>query len=145
MATAARNDLLYTAFNFNVEIDGVVVGGFSEVPDLQTEPAPIEYRTGAEDITVRKIPGLREYPNIVLKRGYTTSCELWEWRKTAINGRTDRRSGYITLLYEARQKAMEWKFWEGWPSKWDGPALNAKNNEVRIETLEIAHEGLKLA
>jgi phage tail-like protein len=144
MATAARNDP-FSAFNFIVEIDGVVVGGFSECSGLQTETPPIEYRTGSEDITVRKLPGLRKYPNIVLKRGFTNSRELWEWRKKAVNGRTDRRSGSITLLDEARQKALEWKFREGWPSKWDGPTLNAKNNEVSIETLEIAHEGLELA
>jgi phage tail-like protein len=144
MATAARNDPI-SAFNFIIEIDGVVVGGFAECSGLQTETPPIEYRTGAEDITVRKLPGLRKYPNIVLKRGYTNSRELWEWRKKVINGRTDRRSGSITLLDEARQKALEWKFREAWPTKWDGPTLNAKNNEVSIETLEIAHEGLELA
>lgn len=144
MATSDRHDP-YTAFNFIVEIDGVTVGGFSECTGLQTETPPIEYRHGAEDITVRKLPGLRKYPNIVLKRGFTTGKELWEWRKKVINGKTERRSGSITLLDEARQKALEWKFREGWPSKWDGPTLNAKNNEVAIETLEICHEGLELA
>lgn len=144
MATAARNDP-YTAFNFIVEIDGIVVGGFAECSGLQTETPPIDYRNGNEDITVRKIPGLRKYPNIVLKRGYTAGRELWEWRKKVINGQTDRRSGSITLLDEARKKALEWKFREGWPTKWDGPALNAKNNEISIETLEIVHEGLELA
>ena len=43
------------------------------------------------------------------------------------------------------QAALEWKFREGWPCKWEGPTLNAKNNEVAIETLEICHEGLELA
>jgi len=144
MATNDRKDP-YTAFNFIIEIDGVVVGGFSECSGLQTETPPIEYRTGAEDITVRKLPGLRKYPNIVLKRGYTASKELWEWRKKVINGKTERRSGSITLLDEARVKALEWKWREGWPTKWDAPMLNAKNNEVAIETLEICHEGLELA
>jgi phage tail-like protein len=143
MATADRNDP-YSAFNFKIEIDGVTVAGFSECTGLTTESDHIEYRTGAEDITVRKLPGLRKYPNIVLKRGFTTSHELWDWRKKVIDGKTDRRSGSITLLDEARQKALEWKFTAGWPSKWEGPTLNAKNNEVAIETLEIIHEGLVL-
>jgi phage tail-like protein len=39
---------------------------------------------------------------------------------------------------------LRWNFVRGWPAKWEGPALNAKANEVAIETLEIAHEGLEL-
>jgi phage tail-like protein len=142
--TGSRNDP-YTAFNFLVEIDGVTVGGFSECSGLTTETDPIEYREGKEDITVRKLPGLRKYPNIVLSRGFTQSKDLWEWRKLVINGRTDRRSGSITLLNEAREPALEWKFREGWPCKWEGPSLNGKNNEVAIEKLEICHEGVELA
>ena len=143
-ATAARHDP-YSAFNFRIEIDGITVAGFSECSGLTTETDHIEYRTGDEDITVTKLPGLRKYPNIVLKRGYTSAKELWEWRKNVIIGKTDRRSGSITLLDEGRKPALEWKFTAGWPCKWEGPTLNAKNNEVAIETLEICHEGLELS
>ena len=102
MATADRADP-YSAFNFRVDIDGITVAGFSECSGLTTETDHIEYRIGTEDITVRKLPGLRKYPNIVLKRGYTTAAELWEWRKKVINGQTDRRSGSIMLLDESRK------------------------------------------
>lgn len=141
MATADRNDP-YSAFNFKVEIDGVTVAGFSECSGLTTETDHIEYRTGPEDITVRKLPGLRKYTPIVLKRGYTSATELWEWRKKVTIGQTARCSGSITLLDENRKPALKWNFTAGWPSKWEGPTLNAKNNEVAIETLEIQHEGL---
>jgi phage tail-like protein len=141
--TGDRNDP-YAAFNFIVEVDGVIVGGFAECGGLTTETDVIEYRNGDEDITVRKLPGKAKYTNVTLKRGYTDSRELWEWRKQVIGGRTQRKSGTIQLLNEARQPALKWNFREGWPSKWEGPALNAKNNEVAIESLEIAHEGLEL-
>jgi phage tail-like protein len=144
VATGDRNDP-YSAFNFIVEIDGVVVGGFAECGGLVTETDVIEYREGNEDITKRKLPGQDKYNNITLKRGYTASRVLWEWRKLTITGHTQRKSGTIQLLDEARQPALKWNFREGWPSKWEGPALNAKNNEVAIESLEIAHEGLELA
>jgi phage tail-like protein len=142
--TGDRNDP-YSAFNFLVEIDGVTVAGFAEVGGLTTETDIVEYRNGDEDITVRKLPGKAKYTQISCKRGYTKSRELWEWRRLAITGRTERKSGTIQLLDEARQPALKWNFREAWPSKWEGPALNAKNNEVAIETLEIAHEGLELA
>jgi phage tail-like protein len=81
----------------------------------------------------------------VLKRGWTKDKGLWEWRKKVIDGKTERKSGTICLLDEARQPALRWNFREGWPSKWEGPALNGKTSEVAIETLEICHEGLEMA
>lgn len=143
MPTGQRNDP-YAAFNFLVEVDGVIAAGFSEVSGLDTETDVIEYRNGDETQTVRKLPGLRKFPNIVLKRGFTDNKLLWEWRKRVMDGRTQRQSGSVVLLNEAREEALRWNFRDGWPSKLQGPSLNAKQNEVAIETLEIAHEGLEL-
>jgi phage tail-like protein len=142
-ATGSRNDP-FAAFNFVIKIDGVTQAGFSECSGLSTESDVIEYRTGAEAATVRKIPGLDKYANIVLKRGYTNSKELWQWRKQTIDGKTQRRSGSIVLQDESRKTALTWNFTQAWPRKWDGPTFNAKTNEVSIEVLEIAHEGLTL-
>jgi|SRR5450631_3017804 phage tail-like protein len=145
MADGSRTDP-YGQFNFLIEIDGITVGGFSEASGLSTDTNIIEYREGSENQgTVRKLPGLMKYSNIVLKRGWTQDQNLWNWRKKVIDGATQRTSGTIILLDEARQPALRWNFREGWPSKWDGPQLNGKTSEVAIETLEIAHEGLELA
>jgi phage tail-like protein len=139
-----RNDPL-GQFNFLIEIDGVVKGGFSEASGLTTDTNVVEYREGQEQsLTTRKLPGLMKYNNIVLKRGWTRDRSLWEWRRKVIEGKTQRAGGAIVLLDEARNEALRWNFTEGWPSKWEGPALNAKTSEVAIETLEIAHEGLTL-
>lgn len=145
MPDGKRNDP-YGQFNFLIEIDGVVKGGFSEASGLSTDTNMIEYREGAEQQgTTRKLPGLMKYNNIVLKRGWTKDKSLWTWRKKVIDGKTQRNSGSIVLLDEARNEALRWNFREGWPSKWEGPALNAKTSEVAVETLEICHEGLELA
>lgn len=144
MADGKRNDPI-GQFNFLIEIDGVVKGGFSEVSGLTTDTNIIEYREGQEQQeTTRKLPGLMKYNNIVLKRGWTKDRSLWEWRRKVIEGKTERASGAIVLLDEGRNEALRWNFREGWPSKWEGPMLNAKTSEVAIETLEIAHEGLVL-
>lgn len=134
----------YSQYNFLVEIDGVSAAGFTEVGGLTTEQDIIEYREGADTATVRKLPGLRKYSNITLKRGFTQNKELWEWRKTTIDGATERRAGSIILLDEGRKEALRWNFSEGWISKWEGPALNPTANEASIESLEIAIEGLEL-
>jgi phage tail-like protein len=145
MADGKRNDP-YGQFNFIIEIDGVVKGGFSEASGLTTDTNIIEYREGNESHgTTRKLPGLMKYNNIVLKRGWTKDRSLWDWRKRVIDGKTQRTSGAIVLLDEARNAALRWEFREGWPSKWEGPALNGKTSEVAVEMLEIAHEGLVLA
>jgi phage tail-like protein len=144
MPDGKRNDP-YGQFNFLIEIDGVVKGGFSEASGLTTDTNIIEYREGAESHgTTRKLPGLMKYNNVVLKRGWTKDRSLWEWRKKVIDGKTQRTGGSIVLLDEARNPALRWNFREGWPTKWEGPTLNAKTSEAAIETLEIAHEGLEL-
>lgn len=141
--TGSRHDPL-TSFNFIIQVEGMRAG-FSEVGGLASETDIIEYREGNEDITVRKIPGKRKYTNISLKRGYTPDGhDLWAWRKTVMDGKTERKGGTITLLNEAREPALTWAFSEGWPSKWAGPAMNAKNNEIAIEEFEICVEDLTL-
>jgi phage tail-like protein len=135
----------YTRFNFRVQLDGVDSGAFSEVSGLDSVTEVIEYRTGDSKTTSSvKLPGLTKYPNIVLKRGITRDLSLWQWRKTVVDGNTDRRNGAIILLDEARNEVLRWTFRNGWPVKWEGPDLDASSSEVAIETIEIAHEGLEL-
>ena len=143
MATGDRIDP-YAGYNFLIEIDGVAAGAFSECSGLSTDTDAIEYRAGSDENTVRKMPGLKKFSNITFKRGMTQNMELWDWRKTVLDGFTERKGGIITLLNEAREPAIQWSFKEGWPTKWEGPSMNATGNEVALETLEIAHEGLEI-
>lgn len=143
-AAPQQRDDPYKAFSFVVEIDGIERAAFSEVSGLESETAVVEYRVGSELNTVRKLPGLTKYANIVLRRGVTKDDELWNWRKAVVDGNVDRRNGSIVLLDDARNEVVRWSFRNGWPCKWEGPALNARANEVAIETLEIAHESLEL-
>ena len=144
MAAAKRVDP-FRNFNFLVEIDGVTVAGFSECSGLGAETDVIEYRDGSDKQGIRKLPGLQRYPSIVLKRGITGDKSFWQWWKSARDGQVDRRNGSIVLLDADRTEVARWNFLNGWPRKWEGPALNAKGNLVAIETVEIVHEGLEWA
>jgi phage tail-like protein len=139
---AQRNDP-YKAFNFLVEIDGLPMASFSEATGLESETAVIEYRTGDEYLT-RKLPGLTRFANIVLRRGITQDRGLWDWRQSIVDGNLDRRNGMIKVLDDQRNEVLRWNFRNGWICKWEGSAFDAKSNEVAIETIEIAHEGLEL-
>jgi phage tail-like protein len=140
----------YSALNFQVVIAGVfddgqaIRGSFAEVSGLDVAISPIEYRNGSEDITVRKIPGLKKFSNITFKRGVMGDLAFWTWIKSVLDGQVQRADGAITLLDESRQPVMRWTFRRAWPCRWTGPTLNAKNNEIAIETLEICHEGLEI-
>lgn len=143
--TGKREDP-YPSFNFLMEIDNVSIAGFSEVSGLSQDGDVIEYREGSDiPLTVRKLTGLRKFANLSLKRGYTTNGDLWNWRRNILDGRKDRRNGSIVLLDEERNRVMEWRFENGWISKYEGPALNAKGTDAAIETIEICHEGLRIA
>jgi len=142
--TGQRNDP-YQQFNFVVEIDGVPRAGFMECSGMTTDTDAIDYREGTDiTLNVRKLAGLRKYTNIVLKRGYTSDEDLWNWRKKIINGQMDRRSADVVLLDEARNEVLRWRIREVWISKWDSGPFNAKTNDVAIETIELIHEGLEL-
>ncbi len=135
----------YSVFNFRVEIDGIVAGFFTQVSGLDSETEAIEYRAGDMKMNSSvKLPGLTKYPNIVLKRGLTKDLSLWQWRKAIVNGQIDRRNGAIILMDESRADVLRWYFRNAWPAKWEGPDLDAAANEVAIETIELAHEGLEL-
>lgn len=143
MPSGYRDDP-FTGHNFLVEIDGVTKAGFLECSGLKAEVAVIEYRNGSEDITPRKLPGLKKFGNIVLKRGFTKDDSLWKWVKQVLDGKAERHAGSITLLSEAREPVLRWTFREAWPCKYEGPTLNAQANEVAIETIEIVIEDLRL-
>src|SRR5215813_2169236 len=128
MATGDRVDP-YRGFNFRIEIGGIQRGGFREASGLDSSQDPIEYREGNfKELTAHKLPGLNKYSNISLK-----------W------GKTERKNGSIILINEAGEEKLRWNFNNGWPTKWTGPSFNATGNEVAIETLEIAHEGVEKA
>ncbi len=149
MAPVYRDDP-YAVYNFELLVTGVspdgkaVKGSFMEVSGFGVEMPAIEYRNGSENITMRKIPGLIKYTNIVLKWGVTGDLIFWNWVVAGMNGLVQRAPGSIVLLNENRAEVQRWNFTNGWPCKWTGTSLNAKNNEIAMDTLEICHEGLQI-
>ena len=138
----------YAGFHFELRLNGLgddgedVSASFSEVSGLDVELAPIEYRDGSEDITIRKLPGIKKFSNITLKRGVSRDASFWRWIVDAASGELHRSEGSIALLDERGREVMRWTFKQAWPCKRTGPGLNSKNDSFIIESLEIAHEGL---
>jgi phage tail-like protein len=143
MATGERKDP-FKNHRFRVEINGIQQAGFREVTIPDTTQDAIEYRTGDSPPTVTKQPGLIKYGNVTLKWGITDSMEIYNWRKQIEDGKIkdSRKSIAISLLDDEAKEVARWELAAAWPSKYKAPDVNATANEVAIETLEIANEGI---
>lgn len=132
----------YRGHNFLIEIKGIIIGGFQECSGLESETDVITYRIGDDkDNTVKKLPGLKSFSNVTLKRGIVDDKSLWEWRKKVMDGKVDRRDVSIIVRNEAGEDKVRWNIREAWPSKWTGPSLKADGKEVAVEALTFVCEG----
>ncbi|GEN77687.1 phage tail protein [Chryseobacterium hagamense] len=132
-------------FAFEVDWGGTKVG-FQEVSGLNIETDVIEYRHGASpDFSKIKMPGMQKFSPVVLKRGiFRADNEFYAWFKTMQANTVERRSITISLLDENGEPAVTWKVKNAFPVKLQSTDLKAEGNEVAIETLELAHEGLTI-
>ncbi len=135
----------YYNFNFLVEFEGGIIGGFSEVSGLTDEVTVEDYRDGGPVLEAgRRMPGARKAARLTLKRGMTQSKKLLDWCQAAHKGEKKLVSGLIILLDEARHEKLRWRFSNAVPVKYQGSDLKTTDNDVRIETLELTCEGLSL-
>jgi phage tail-like protein len=140
----ARQDPLRN-FRFRVEIDRLQAAAFSEVLVGETATEAVDYRDGTDPAHVRKLPGLTKYANVTFKRGITGSMELYNWHNAIVQGQigNNRRTVKIVVADEAGADQARFIVRDAWPVKYDASDLNAKGNEVFIETLELANEGIE--
>lgn len=142
----ARTQDPYLAFCFKVTFSSGPlkgVGLFKSVSGLGDETETVDYREGGNNETTHKLVGATKFKNIVLKRGLT-GREFLEWReKWRSEGKKERASGTIEQLDTMGNPRVTWEFIEAWPCKWELSEFDAGKSEVSVETLEIAHEGLK--
>ena len=133
-------------FYFSVDITDVGKISFQEVTGLSTETTPIEYRTGeSKQWSVIKMPGLIKTSNVTLKKGvFVGDNKFFDWFAQIQLNTVKRQSVTISLLDQTGAPTMVWKLANAWPAKITGTDLKADGNEVAIETLELAHEGLTI-
>lgn len=142
MAQTAQRVDPYASFSFLVEIDGIIRAGFREVSGLDSTIDVHEFRERGDNTSSRKLP-MTKFSNIVLKWGLTDDTTLYDWHRQAVLGNTVRKSGSIIVLDRQGQQKVRWDFFNAWPTKYDSSAFNAEGNDVAIESVELAHEGLQ--
>lgn len=134
-----------TKFHFLVEWGGTRIG-FTEVSGLSVENDVVEYRDGASpEYSKIKMPGMRKFSNITLKRGtFTGDNEFYKWLDTVTLNQVERRDLTISLLNEKHEPVVVWKVRNAFPVKVQSTDLKADGNEVAIEQIDLAHEGLTI-
>jgi len=118
-------------------------GEFQEVKGLGADLEVTSYPEGGVNDHVHLLPVRHTWGRISLRRGVIRDVGLWTWYIAGLSQSLGaRRDGAVILLTPAGTLAMSWTFRAGLAAKWVGPELNAMQNAVAVEALEIAHEGL---
>jgi phage tail-like protein len=133
-------------FQFEVKWDDKVMS-FQEVSGLDVEAQIIEYRHGDSKVfSTIKMPGIKKFSNITMKRGvYVNDNKFSDWLNQIKMNTVKRTTMTISLLDEEGKPTMIWTLINAWPTKITGTDLKSDANEVVIESIEIAHEGLTIA
>lgn len=140
--TGTRNDP-FVAFRFEVTLDGLSLAGFSECSGLQLETEFFDYMEGGLNEYVLKFPTRTKQGNLTLKRGIVDR-ELWDWYYDLTQGKVAPKNGEVAVKDPSGgDVAMTWEFTSALPVKWQGPDLNASQNNVAVETLELSYFTLK--
>lgn len=131
-------------FYFKVTLQGDGIGeesSFQQVTGLTVEMSSDEITEGGENRFKHRLPTSPKYNNLILKRGLVTNSNLRKWIEKGING--DMITPVmvtITLLNEANESLRSWMVHNAWPVKWEFSSLDAMNNSLAIESLELAFD-----
>jgi phage tail-like protein len=139
----------FTAFAFAVELrlpgsdQPLCEAAFSECDGLELRREILRARDGADPTSVRLLPGAESFGNVTLRRGMTSSFDLWDWWARVRRGQAARATCDIVVLSaDLAQERVRFRLYRCLPAKITGPALNAAGNEIAIESLELACEGI---
>jgi phage tail-like protein len=123
-------------------VSDIALGGFMECSGLEMSLEVKDFEEGGNNGFVHRFPTRMKWSNIVLKKGLGIGTALWDWHYSFVEGKGRRRDGMISLLNDRKVPTVVWYFRNGLPVKYTGPSLNATQNNVAIESIEIAHEGI---
>jgi phage tail-like protein len=131
-------------FRFLLEIDEIASGGFTRVKGISRELKLESYREGGVVEYEHKLITQVSFPVLVLERGLALD-DLWQWAQAVADGEVKRKTIRIRLQDESGEKAWAWQIQHALPVKWSTSDLDAQNSPVVMESLELAHHGLRRA
>lgn len=133
----------YGGYNYFVEIEGLIVGGFKSVSGLSATVQQEEYREGGHNHASHHFVGGTTWSPIVLEHGMTELDGLWMWFEAVSRGVVRKRNLTIMMLDERRLPKTIWNVFDALPVRWTGPTLDAAGGQVAVESVELLHGGMK--
>lgn len=145
----------YRNFKFEVEVDGFIRAGFSKVSGLKHTVESIEYREGGENETARKLPGQSKFDDVTFERGSSKDNDFVNWIQLIFNldgaeGNQDNAVGdgfrkrvVVYLKDKSGTRVKKWTIQQAWPNEKGTGDLDASGNDVLIDTMVLANEGIK--
>ena len=130
------------SYNFNVEIEGVLVAGFTQVSGLEVTTDVFRYSEGGRNVGELTFAGKSKYTDITLTHGMTVSSSLYSWYMDVVNGKIQRKNATIYMLSQLKVPVKWWNLYRALPVKWKGPTFDASQSAVAFEVLTLVHEGI---
>ena len=135
--------------HFSVEVDGIQMAVFKEADGFSNESEVITHvvTDKAGKTIYQKVPGNMKWTDLILKRGMAGDDSLWQWRQAIIDGKVssnNRKTVTIVAYNQDDQPIISYVAQNAWPSAWKATGVNAAGNEVMVEEVTLAHEGLSI-
>ena len=141
----------FSAFNFSIEItvpgvsQGVCSASFAECDGLEMTMDVKTIKEGGNNATQVRTAGLLGYGTLTLKRGMTSSFDLWDWFSAVTQDPTLRGDGEVVVFaHDGQTERVRFVLSRLLPLKLKAPPLNAKDGVVAIEEFQLAYETLTL-
>jgi phage tail-like protein len=131
------------SFRFTVSFEDLPPGGFSDCTGLTNETEVQDFREGGLNTHTWKFVTRTKQSNLMLKRGIVNKL-LWDWYQDMINGKMKFRN--VTIIVHdpsGSEEVLEFQLKQAFPIKWVGPDLSASQNNLAVESVEFAHQGLE--
>ncbi|WP_149274952.1 phage tail protein [Pareuzebyella sediminis] len=135
----------YPPVGFHFRVEFINVGNdndvrFQSVGGLNMELEVENIKEGGQNLFEHKIPGRSKFSDLSLKRGLLLDSDVIKWIKSALYDREFKPANMnISLLNSEHEPLLTWQVFKAWPRKWSVSDLNATENSIMVETLEIAY------
>ena len=117
---------------------------FQRVSGLSSTIETIEVREGGENLFVNRLPTRVTYDNLVLERGMVIGSALNVEFNVAMSTLRFQTGNAIVMLLDADDTPVAGWFFQGtYPLKWSVSDLDAEQNAVVIDTMELSFKRLQ--
>jgi phage tail-like protein len=128
---------------FRLTIGGDDLGAFHTCTGLGARVEVEQFAEGGNNGFVWQLPSRITWSNITLSRAVTSdTAKVGRWLERIIH-RVERKDGEIVALQPNLTTITRWQVLGIVPVNWQGPSFDPRQSQPAMETLEIAHQGLR--